>query len=167
MWEAMGQNGIKKRFRGSYELRVDDRGRIKVPSRYLSVLEEHYGSELYITSINGDRVYLYPLGVWEEIEQSIEKIKVRSPEIEAFITRTSFWGNESEVDSRGRVLIPPELRSESQLNDNVRIFGKIDHMELWNEENFKAQSLSGRFSDEQRQRVSQQLSDILALSAKE
>jgi MraZ protein len=166
-WEKMGKNGIKKRFRGSYELKVDDRGRIKIPSKYLSVLAEQYGKELYITSINGDRVFLYPLNIWEAIEQSIETMKVRAPEIEDYVSRTSFWGSESEVDSRGRVLIPPELRTASNLNDNVRIFGKIDHMVIWNEELFKTKSLSGEFTDEKLHEVSRLLNEFSTLSTDE
>ncbi len=124
-------------------LKVDDRGRIKIPSQYLSILLEQYGNQFYITSLNGDRVYLYPLKVWEAIEQSIERIKVRSPEVDEYLSRTSFWGNEAEVDTRGRVLIPPELRKESRLNDtDLRIFGKIDHMLLWNEGLFREKAKS-------------------------
>lgn len=148
-----------KRFRGSYELKMDDRGRIKVPAKYLSVLEEQYGKELYITSVNGDRVLLYPLTVWEAIEQSIETMKVRTPEIENYVSRTSFWGNEGEVDGRGRVLIPPELRTAGKLNDNLRIIGKIDHMVIWNEEMFRSKALSGEFSDEKLHQVSLMLND--------
>ncbi len=150
----MGQNGIKKRFRGSFVLRVDDRGRVKIPSQYLSILTDQYGKDLYITSLNGDHVLIYPLKVWEEIEQSIEKIKIRAPEIQEYISRTSYWGNESEVDSRGRVLIPPELRKFSQLDGNLRIFGEIDHMVVWNEDLFKQQSLKGKFTDEKLEAVS-------------
>ena len=150
----MGQNGIKKRFRGSFVLRVDDRGRVKIPSQYLSILTEQYGKDLYITSLNGDCVLVYPLKVWESIEQSIEKIKIRAPEIQEYISRTSYWGNESEVDSRGRVLIPTGLRKTSQLDSNLRIFGEIDHMVVWNEEMFKQESLSGKFTDEKLQVVS-------------
>ena len=150
----MGQNGIKKRFRGSFVLRVDDRGRVKIPSQYLSILSGQYGKDLYITSLNGDNVLLYPLAIWEAIEQSIEKIKIRAPEIQEYISRTSYWGNESEVDARGRVLIPPELRKSSQLDCDLRIFGEIDHMVVWNEELFKKKSLSGKFTDEKLQVVS-------------
>ena len=150
----MGQNGIKKRFRGSFVLRVDDRGRVKIPSQYLSILTGQYGKDLYITSLNGDNVLIYPLKVWEDIEQSIEKIKIKPPEIQEYISRTSYWGNESEVDSRGRVLIPPELRKTSQLDCDLRIFGEIDHMVVWNEELFKKKSLSGKFTDEKLQVVS-------------
>jgi MraZ protein len=151
-----------KRFRGSFVLKVDDRGRIKVPSQYLSILAEQYGQDLYITSLNGDRVIVYPLKVWEGIEQSIEKIRVRSPEIEEYISRTSFWGNESEVDSRGRILIPPELRKSSQLDSDVRIFGEIDHLVVWNEELFRKKSLSGVFSDEKLQIVSRLIHEAAA-----
>jgi len=145
-----------KRFRGSFVQKVDDRGRIKVPAQYLSILTEQYGNNLYITSLNGDRVFLYPLKVWEQIEERIEKMTVRSPEIDEYISRTSFWGNEGEVDNRGRVLIPPELRKESHLNDNnVRIFGKIDYLVVWNEDLFRQKELQGAFSDEKMQIVSQ------------
>jgi len=158
----MGQNGIKKRFRGSFVLRVDDRGRVKIPSQYLSILTEQYGNDLYITSLNGDHVLIYPLKVWEGIEQSIEKIKIRAPEIQEYISRTSYWGNESEVDTRGRVLIPPELRKTSQLDSNLRIFGEIDHMVVWNEELFKQESLSGKFTDEKLQVVSRLIHEAAA-----
>ncbi len=163
----MGQNGKVRRFRGSYVLKVDDRGRVKIPAKYLSVLEEQFGTELYITSINGDRVYLYPSSVWESIELTIEKKKIRAPEIENYISRTSYWGNESEVDARGRILIPPELRLASKLNDNIRIFGKIDHMIIWNEEMFKTKSLSGEFTDKELYEVSRLLNEIPTLSGNE
>jgi MraZ protein len=156
----LGQSGIMKRFRGSYELKVDDKGRIKIPSKYLSVLEEQHGKALYITSVNGDRVFLYPLNVWEVIEQRIEQMKVRTPEIENYISRTSFWGNESEVDNRGRVLIPPELRTAGQLDGQARLIGKIDHMVLWNEDLFREKTLSGDFSDEKMNEVSRLLNEF-------
>ncbi len=140
-------------------MKMDDRGRIKVPAKYLSALEGQYGKELYITSLNGDRVLLYPLAVWEAIEQSIETMKVRSPEIENYVSRTGFWGNEGEVDGRGRVLIPTELRTSGKLNGNLRIIGKIDHMVIWNEEMFKSNALSGEFTDEKLHRVSMLLND--------
>lgn len=141
-------------------MKVDEKGRIKVPSKYLSVLEEAYGNELYITSINGDRVLIYPLKVWEVIEQNIETMKIRSPEIDDYISRTSFWGNEGEVDNRGRILIPPELRSASKLDSTVRIIGEIDHMTLWNEDMFRAKALAGEFTDEKMHEVSKLLNEF-------
>lgn len=157
-----------KRFRGSFVLKVDDRGRIKIPAQYHSILSEQFGDQLYITSLNGDCVFLYPLKVWESIEQSIERIKVRSPEIEEYISRTSFWGNEAEVDNRGRVLIPPELRKSCRLNETeLRIFGKIDHLLLWNEESFREIELSGEFGKDKLQVVSRMINEFSTLPGNE
>ena len=84
-----------------------------------------------------------------------------------YVSRTSFWGNEGEVDGKGRVLIPPELRTSSKLDGNVRIIGKIDHMVLWNEDEFRAKALSGEFSDEKLHQVSLMLNEIAAVGSKE
>ena len=149
--------GHMQRFRGSYELRLDDRGRIKIPSRYLSILEEQYSKEIYLTSLNGDYALLYPLNVWEVIEQTIEKIPVRSPEIEEYVDRTGFWGNECEVDARGRILVPPELRNAGQLHDNVRVVGKIDHMVVWNDTLFREKTIAGEFGVDKMQKVAELL----------
>lgn len=146
---------------------MDDRGRIKLPAQYLSILTGHYGNDLYITSLNGDQVFLYPLAKWEEIERSIENIPVRSPEIDEFLTRTGYYGNETEVDGRGRILIPPELRKESQLVDNVRIFGKIDYMVAWSEDQVRQKALQGSFTDEKMQKVSRLINEYSALSGNE
>ncbi len=163
-WDEMGQSGIKKRFRGSYELKMDDRGRIKIPAKYLSTLQEQYGSDLYITSVNGDRVFLYPIRVWEAIEERIERMSVRAPEVDEYITRTSFWGNEGEVDNRGRLLVPPELRASCKLtNGNLRVFGKIDHMVIWNEELFREKALSGEFTEDKLQMVSRLMNEVSPL----
>ena len=110
---------MKKRFRGSYAIKIDDRGRIKIPARYLSILENQYGRDVYLTSLNGDQVLFYPLSVWEVIEQGLEKIKIRTKTLEDFIRLTSFWGTETEIDPRGRLLIPQDLREKSGLDDDI------------------------------------------------
>lgn len=140
-------------------MKLDERGRIKIPSRYLSILEEQYGKEIYLTSLNGDHVLLYPLSVWEGIEQTIQKIPVRTPEIEEFIDRTSFWGNECEVDARGRILVPSELRNASKLDDLVRVVGKIDYMVIWNDRLFKEKSLTGEFGPDKMQKIAEILNE--------
>lgn len=150
---------MSKRFRGSFVAKMDTRGRVKIPARYLAILEEQYGNEFYITSLNGDCVLLYPLSVWEKIEEKIERLSVKAPEIDEYITRTSYWGNETEVDSKGRILIQPELRESGKLIGEVRLFGKINYFELWNEDSFKAQSLTGSFTPEKLHRVSQILGE--------
>jgi MraZ protein len=86
----MGQNGMKKHFRGSYIAKIDDRGRVKIPAQYLSALEQGFGKEVYLTSINGDHILFYPMQIWEEIERKIARIPMRDPDLEEYISRISF-----------------------------------------------------------------------------
>lgn len=47
---------------------------------------------------------------------------------------TDFYGSMSEMDPQGRVLIPSRLRESAQLSGDVVVYGKIDHLEVWNEQ---------------------------------
>src|SRR5436309_2807527 len=55
-------------FRGSAPAKIDDKGRLKIPTDFRRYLEERYGLDLFVTSVQGDSALLYPLPVWEEIE---------------------------------------------------------------------------------------------------
>jgi len=158
---------MKTRFRGSYGVKIDDRGRIKIPSKYLTILEEQFGSEVYLTSINGDQVLFYPLKVWEVIEQRLEKTQIRNQTLEDFIRLTSFWGAETEIDPRGRLLIPPDLREKSGLSDDVLVLGQIDHMVIWNREMFVNKYVNKPFSDRKLDEVSRLLNEFSSLSGNE
>jgi MraZ protein len=167
MWEKMGQNGMKEHFRGSYAAKIDDRGRVKIPAKYLSVLEQNFGKEVYLTSVNGDHVLLYPMKVWDEIEKKIAAIPMRDPDLEEYISRISYWGSETEVDPKGRILIPPDLRESSKLDSNLLILGKIDYLVIWNKEAFEARFMGGQFGDEKMQKVSRLLNEFSSLSRHE
>ena len=167
MWEKMGQNGMNERFRGSYIATIDDRGRVKIPAKYLSVLEQGMGREVYLTSVNGDHVLFYPMKVWQEIERKIAAIPMRDPEMEEFVSRISYWGTETEIDPKGRILIPADLRAASKLESGLLILGKIDYMVIWNKEVFEARYMGGQFSDEKLNRVSRLLNEFSALPRNE
>jgi len=58
-------------FRGSAPAKIDDKGRLKVPTDFRRYVEERYGPELFVTSVLGDSALLYPLPVWEELESRL------------------------------------------------------------------------------------------------
>ncbi len=153
--------------RGSFTVKTDDRGRIKIPQKFLSLLASRFGSEVYLTSLNGDFVFFYPLPVWKAIEARIESLQVRDPDIEEYVSRTSFWGTECEFDPKGRILIPQDLRSACGLQDNVLMLGKIDHLVLWNSEHFQQRYLNGKFTDERMEKVARLLNEAASLPGNE
>jgi MraZ protein len=61
------------KLRGNCQAKVDEKGRLKIPAVFLEALEE-YGKQFYITSTTGDRARIYPMPVWSEIENKLEKL---------------------------------------------------------------------------------------------
>ena len=58
-------------FRGSAVAKIDDRGRLKVPTDFRRILEDRYGPEVFVTSLLGRSTLLYPLSVWDELERRL------------------------------------------------------------------------------------------------
>ena len=56
-------------FTGEYRHTVDEKGRLKLPAAFLSVLLAQHGPELFVTSVTGEYVRLYPMAVWLEVER--------------------------------------------------------------------------------------------------
>ena len=116
------------RFRGSAPARVDEKGRLKVPSLFRQQIEETFGTEMFVTSLHGREVLLYPLPVWRTLE---EKLAAR-PEIHRakakFLERVNYYGQNATLDAQGRVLIPQILRDAAKLPPDVVVTGNIDHL---------------------------------------
>jgi len=58
-------------FRGNHPTRVDEKGRLKVPAEFKRVIDEKYGTQFYITSLDGRVAQVYPFEEWERIEQKL------------------------------------------------------------------------------------------------
>lgn len=116
------------RFRGSAPARLDEKGRLKVPSLFRQQVEEAFGPELFVTSLHGREVLLYPLPIWRALE---EKLATR-PEIhrakKKFLERVNYYGQNASLDGQGRVLIPQILRDAVKLPPDVVVTGNIDHL---------------------------------------
>ena len=50
--------------RGNYTARIDDKGRLKIPNAFRALVEEQHGAELFVTSLTGESVRVYPMPVW-------------------------------------------------------------------------------------------------------
>ena len=135
-------------FRGSAQATVDDKGRLKIPTDFRRQLEERWGPEVFITSIVGDRAFVYPLPVWEEIETKLLAMPSTHPVRDRYLERVNFFGQQVRTDPQGRVLIPQILREAADMSGEVVVGGRIDHLEVWNRERFTKKLQSEPFSVE-------------------
>jgi MraZ protein len=126
----------EKGLRGSSATRIDEKGRLKVPTMFRGVIQDQHGPDVFVTSVTGESVRIYPMPVWLAIEQRLSQMASNHPSRLKFLDRVNFYGQEGELDGQGRVVIPPDLRDSASMVGDVRVFGRIDHLEVWNAERF-------------------------------
>ena len=69
---------------------------------------------------------------------------------------TSYYGLLAQMDPQGRILIPQSLREDAGISGDVIIIGKIDHLEVWNNETFRKSLKDNPLTLEERERLSEQ-----------
>ena len=133
--------------RGNAPARIDDRGRLKVPSAFRALIQEQYGRELFVTSLSGDWVRIYPMPVWVEVERRLSQMPSTHPARTKFLDRVNFYGQVTEIDPQGRVLIQPRLRESAQMTGEVDVLGQQNLLEVWNHERFIAKLAGEPFTE--------------------
>jgi transcriptional regulator MraZ len=123
-------------FRGNAPARIDDKGRLKVPNSFRALLESKYGRELYLTSLTGEYVRIYPMPVWLEIEQKLGEMPSSHPSRLRYLDRVNYFGQVSELDTQGRVLVPVRLREAATMNGDVDVLGQFNFLDVWNHDRF-------------------------------
>ena len=59
--------------RGNYAAKIDDKGRLKIPNAFRALVEEKHGTELFVTSLTGESVRIYPMPVWLALEEQLAR----------------------------------------------------------------------------------------------
>jgi len=119
-------------FRGNHPTRVDEKGRLKVPAEFKRVIDEKYGTQFYITSLDGKVAQVYPFEEWERIEQKLANLSTFNPTKKKFLTRVNYWGQQVEMDGQGRLLIPQLLREKAAIKGEVAVLGNLTYLEVRN-----------------------------------
>ena len=124
-------------FRGNHPTRVDEKGRLKLPAEFKHLVDERYGTQFYITSKDGRRAEIYPLPEWEKIEAKLALIPNLNPAKKKFLDRVNYYGQMTDIDAQGRVLLPQILRETAKLSGDVVVFGVQTYLEVENHDEFK------------------------------
>ena len=134
--------------RGNYTARIDSKGRLKIPTPFRRLVEEKHGMDVYVTSLTGESVRLYPLPEWEAIEQRLALLPSMDPARRKFLDRTNYYGQQASVDAQGRVLIHPLLRKSAGVMGDVAVLGYLTYLEVWELERFQQRLLSDPYTEE-------------------
>jgi MraZ protein len=142
-------------FRGNAPARIDDKGRLKVPNAFRSLLETKYGRELFLTSLSGEYVRIYPMPVWLEIEQKLGAMPSTHPARLRFLDRVSYFGSNGELDAQGRVIIPVRLRESATMTGEVDVLGQVNYLDVWNHDRFTSKLQREPYTDDDARALSE------------
>ena len=146
------------RFRGSAPARVDEKGRLKVPSIFRAQIEEAFGPELFVTSLHGKNVLLYPIAMWRALEEKLAALPAVHRAKNKFLERVNYYGQDATIDGQGRVLVPQILRDAVKLPADVVVTGNIDHLVVSDRGALESRLTTEDFTDEDYDELSKALS---------
>jgi len=110
-------------FRGNHPTRVDEKGRLKLPVDHKRTVDTVYGQNVFfITSRDGQRVEIWPMKEWEQIEAQLAELAASAAKTK-LLDAINYWGQVVEFDSAGRLLIPQLLRENAEMSGDVAVIG--------------------------------------------
>lgn len=127
-------------FRGVTQLALDAKGRFAVPAKHRVALTKGRGGRVVMTADLGRCLLLYPMSAWEPIEAELMKFSSFNEQIRGLQRLLVGHADEVELDSAGRILIPPALRRYANLDRNIVLVGQGHKFELWDEAQWQAQT---------------------------
>lgn len=135
--------------RGNFPAKIDDKGRLKIPQAFRSLIEQEWGRQLFVTSLTGDDVRIYPLPIWEKLEKQLSGTgPLRHPLTSRLFKQVNYYGQVTEIDNQGRVLIHPHLRAKAGTSGDVDVLGEVEFLRVWNHERLEADLAAHPVTDE-------------------
>lgn len=115
-------------FQGASALNLDAKGRMTIPAKHRDALTVQCEGRITLTKHPHGCLLLFPRPVWDSHREQIA-----SWPMSARAWQRIFLGNACDVDmdTAGRILISPELRSAVGLTRDVMLLGMGSHFEIW------------------------------------
>jgi MraZ protein len=126
-----------------------------MPNTFRSTLEGKYGRELFLTSLSGEYVRIYPIPVWLEIEEKLGQMPSTHPSRLRFLDRINYFGQVAELDAQGRVLIPVRLRDAATMIGDVDVLGQYNFLDVWNHDRFLTKLQREAYTDDDARSLSE------------
>lgn len=123
----MDESGVKTMLVGSYNHKIDAKGRTVLPSRIRSELGNTVVATIGIDSC----IALYPMDRWEELLLKLKDLSSFKKKTRDFRRVLLSMATEQDVDAAGRILLPSLLKEYASIEQEITLIGAEDHVEIW------------------------------------
>ena len=123
---------------GTYECKVDAKGRLMLPSalrkQLLPVMQNGF---VLKRAVFQPCLELYPIEEWETLMKKVNKLNRFKKKNNDFIRRFTAGVKMIEVDNAGRLLIPKDLVAFSGVAKDVVVSSAINIIEIWDKARYE------------------------------
>ncbi len=127
-------------FSGNSTLSLDEKGRLAIPSRYRTRLNEMCDGHMIQTISPLDRcVWIYPQTEWEIIDAKLRQLSDFDKQSRRTKQMMLGYAEECRLDSHGRIRVPASLKEYAGLEKQAVILGQGNKFELWDESAWNTQ----------------------------
>jgi MraZ protein len=134
------------RFIGEFECKIDDKGRIVLPSKLRSQIPDKETKTMVINRGFEKCLVLYTMKDWVAETQKLSVLNSFNREARRFIRQYNNGANTVQIDSSSRINIPKNLSDYAGLKSELVIYAYENKIEIWNKELYQ-QEVS--FTDEE------------------
>src|SRR5688500_3771185 len=124
-------------FLGEYEATVDAKGRFLLPAGIKKKLPEGAPNLVVINRGFEKCLTLFPITTWQPIMERISKLNDFAPKVREFRRYFFNGATELELDTAGRLLIPPNLREHASIDKDIVLVGSLQKIEIWDSKKYK------------------------------
>lgn len=120
-------------FLGTYEPKLDPKGRVILPAKFREQLAEG----VVLTRGQDRCLYAFPEAEFQEMFNQLRKAPLSSKQARDYV-RVMLSGASDEVpDKQGRITIPQNLRSYAGLGRDLAVIGAGSRVEIWDAEQWQ------------------------------
>jgi MraZ protein len=105
--------------RGLFPAKVDDKGRLKLPSNFITFLNALQASKVYMTSTDRATAKIYSMDSWSKNVQILENLPGEQRQWgKDILFLADEWGEEGTLDQQNRLLLPTTMRRALELESS-------------------------------------------------
>lgn len=120
---------------GETAINLDAKGRLAIPVRYRTLVDEQCEGRLVLTysAFDAGALWLYPEREWERVRDEVMALSTFNASHRSLQRRLVGSATPVEPDGNGRILLPLTLRQVTGLEKRVVFLGMGSRFEIWNE----------------------------------
>jgi len=131
-------------FLGTFQYRLDDKGRLTFPPAFRTVLRDTYSDDDLVITRFDCCLNVFPRTVMLELQAKLKQSHSVPKNLIPFLRNMFYGATQCRPDKQGRILLSPMLRDFAGIGQEAVLVGIINHVEIWNPENMTGYLNEGR-----------------------